>query len=147
MKHTSHNKSRNARKFSLISFLLSFGISVNAYSKIPEVERSLSLGLTDLVSELNKQTPIKVDADTRLDSVSTFNKFMIYNNTLTDLEAEQVNPSLVAQHFEENMISHLCSMDTFKPFIDLQLVMVYRYTDKNGKFITELSKDLSACDS
>nr|WP_136250807.1 hypothetical protein [Ningiella ruwaisensis] len=107
--------------------------------------RLISSGLTDLVNELNKQTPLKVDSDTRLDSVATFANYMIYNNTLTDFDAEEVNPQLVAQHFEENVISQLCAMENFRPFIELELVMVYRYTDKNGKFITELSKDLSSC--
>lgn len=105
----------------------------------------LEASLTELVLELNKQTPIKVDADTRLDSVSTFSKYMIYNNTLTELESTDVDASLVAQYFNENIISQLCFTETFRPFIDLKLVMVYRYLDKHGKLITELSKDLSGC--
>ena len=123
------------------------GTAINSQQALAQDQQDPGLlaGLTELVFELNKQTPVKVDADTRLDSVATFSKYMIYNNTLTDLKAEEVNPLLVAQHFEENMINHLCSMDTFAPFIELDLVMVYRYTDQNGKFITELSKDLSHC--
>jgi hypothetical protein len=117
----------------------------NMSTEVAYKDLILEASLTELVLELNKQTPIKVDADTRLDSVSTFSKYMIYNNTLTEIESTDVDASLVAQHFNENIISQLCFTETFRPFIDLKLVMVYRYLDKNGKLITELSKDLSGC--
>lgn len=132
---------------SVLSALLSAFICLPFSSSANTLNDSeaLSAGLTDLVYELNKRTPLRVDADTRLDSVATFSNYMIYNNTMTDLSADDVNAALVAQYFDENMIQHLCSLDTFQPFIELELVMVYRYTDKHGKFITELSKDLSGC--
>ena len=110
-----------------------------------EAERFLSIELTKAVIEINSNTPQKLDEDTRLDSAATFKNFIIYNNTMTNYTAEELDVKLLDPIIQENVIGNLCSNKALVSLIDDGVTMVYRYHGKNGQFITELSKDMSTC--
>ncbi|MCO4798713.1 MAG: hypothetical protein KC484_05840 [Colwelliaceae bacterium] len=123
------------------------GITISAASNASqtEAERSLSIELTKAVVEINSNAPQKLDEDTRLDSAATFRNFIIYNNTMTNYTAEQLDVKLLDPIIEENVIGNLCSNKALAGLIEGGVTMVYRYHGKNGQFITELSKDMSTC--
>lgn len=108
-------------------------------------ERALSIELTKAVIEINGSSPQKLDEETRLDSAATFGKYIIYNNTMTNYTAEQLDVKLFDPIIEETVIGSLCSNKGLVGLIEGGVTMVYRYHGKNGQFITELSKDMSTC--
>jgi len=123
------------------------GITISSVSNASqtEAERSLSIELTKSVIEINSITPQKLDEDTQLDSAATFRNFIIYNNTMINYTAEQLDVKLFDPIIEENVIGNLCSNKALAGLIEGDVTMVYRYHGKNGQFITELSKDMSTC--
>jgi len=110
-----------------------------------DAERSLSVELTKAVIEINGSAPQKLDEETRLDSAATFSKYIIYNNTMTNYTAEQLDVKLFDPIIEETVIGSLCANKGLVGLIEGGVTMVYRYHGKNGQFITELSKDMSTC--
>ena len=110
-----------------------------------KIERSLSQELTKAVIQINSKGPQVLDEETRLDSAATFRNFIIYNNTMVNYTAEQIDVKAFDPIIEEVVIGSLCTNKGLASFIDLGVVMVYRYHGKNGQYISELSKDMSTC--
>ena len=110
-----------------------------------DVERALSIELTKAVMEINSNAPQKLDEETRLDSAATFRNYIIYNNTMINYTAGQLDVSLFNPIIKETVIDPLCGNKQLSGFIDLSVIMVYRYHGKDGLFITELSKDMGTC--
>ncbi len=110
-----------------------------------ELERSLSKELTKAVMDINSKGAQVIDEETRLDYAATFKNFIIYNNTMTNYTAEQLDAQALEPIIEEVVIGTLCANEGLKSFIDLGVIMVYRYHGKNGQYITELSKDMATC--
>ena len=127
----------------LLAIVLSTSLHCNAQQT--DLQRSLSQALTQAVIEINAKGAQRLDEETRLDSAATFRNFIIYNNTMLNYSAEQLDVSLFNPIIESEVLETLCANEGLKSFIDLNVIMVYRYHGKNGHYITELSKDMSSC--
>lgn len=130
---------------STLPFLLA--VSFASHAEQTEFERSLSKELTKAVLEINAKGAQLLDEETRLDSAATFRNFIIYNNTMVNYSAEQLDVKLLNPIIENAVIGTLCENKGLASFIELGVIMVYRYHGKNGQYITELSKDMSSCKS
>ena len=119
--------------------------SANGFAKQTADQRSLSVELTKTAAMLNKNGPVMLDEETRLDSVATFKNYIIYNNTMVNYSVEQLDPNQFTTLLQDIVIKPLCSNKDLKAFKDYGVTMVYRYVDKSGNFISELSKDMSTC--
>ena len=108
-------------------------------------ERELSKVLSDAVASMKVSLPMTLDEDTRLDSVSTVRNFMVYNNTMVKYDSVQIDAATFDTLLEDAVLKPLCSNKELQGFIDAEVIMVYRYFGKDGKFITEISKDMSTC--
>ncbi len=108
-------------------------------------ERELSKQLTKAVNQLNQSTPKALDEETRLDGAATLANYMIYNNTLVNLTVEELDIHEVSKILYDTVVKPLCEIKGLNGFKKAGVMMVYRYVDKNGKFVAELSKDMSTC--
>jgi hypothetical protein len=89
--------------------------------------------------------PKILDEETRLDSAATFRNFIIYNSTMVNYSADQLDVNAFNHIIEEVVIGTLCAKKGLESFIDLGVIMVYRYHGKNGQYISELFKDMATC--
>jgi predicted glycosyltransferase len=110
-----------------------------------ELERTLSQKLTNAVIQINSNVPQVLDEETRLDSAATFRNFIIYNSTMVNYSADQLDVNAFNPIIEEVVIGTLCAKKGLESFIDLGVIMVYRYHGKNGQYISELFKDMATC--
>lgn len=120
-------------------------LAANANANQTEKQRALSIELTKSVIEINANVPRTLDAETRLDSAATFAHFIIYNNTMINYTADQLDVKLLDPIIKETVIDNLCKNKGLAGLIAGGVTMVYRYHGKKGQFITELSKDMSTC--
>ncbi|WP_438864061.1 hypothetical protein [Neptunicella sp.] len=131
------------KKIVLVGVMIITTWTVNATQT--EEQRLLSQQLSMVVKEVNAKAPWALDADTRLDSAATLKNYIIYNNTLVNYTANQLDVAVFDSIMEESVIGPLCANKDLRSFIDLKVIMVYRYFGKDGQFITELSKDMATC--
>ncbi len=127
------------------ALLTSLLFSANSFATTTVDQRSLSVELTKTAAMLNKNGPVMLDEETRLDSVATFSSHIIYNNTMINYSVEQLDPNQFTTLLQDLVIKPLCGNKDLKAFKEYGVTMVYRYLDKSGNFISELSKDMSTC--
>lgn len=127
----------------IITLVTTFSANANAYQT--EQQRALSVELTKAVIEINANVSQTLDAETRLDSAATFAHYIIYNNTMVNYTADQLDVKLLDPIIQETVIDNLCKNKALAGLIAGGVTMVYRYHGKKGQFITELSKDMRTC--
>ncbi len=129
------------------SLLILSLLFVSCFSSAEQTQqaRELSMQLTLAAAELNKKTPMLIDEETRLDSAATFGNTFIYNYTMVKYSADQLDVKLFDKIIHENVIATICTNPGLKAFIDLEVIMVYRYLGKNGNYISEQSFDTKNC--
>jgi len=112
-----------------------------------ESQRFLSNLLTRAVAQINATTPQILDNETRLEYAATYKNVIIYNNTMMNYSAENVELAVFEEFIEKKVIEPLCVNKSLAIFIDLKVIMVYRYHGKYGRFVSEFIKDMSTCTS
>jgi len=138
---------KEIHRMDLAKILLPFVLTTSFFSNAEqtELESSLSQELTDAVIQINSNAPQVLDEETRLDSAAIFRNFIIYNNTMVNYEANQLDVKAFDPIIKKVVIGCLCANKGLESFIDLGVIMVYRYHGKNGQFISEHSKDMATC--
>ena len=125
------------------TFLLLVTFTAQAIQGTSQTE--LSTLLTEAVAGVNAQTPMNLDEETRLDYASTARDLMIYNNTMINYRAADIDAAAFTKNIEEMVVAPLCENPGLAIFKQLKVTLIYRYLGKDGKFITEVSKDMSNC--
>jgi hypothetical protein len=64
---------------------------------------------------------------------------------MINYSVEQLDTNQFTTLLQDIVIKPLCGNKDLKAFKEYGVTMVYRYLDKSGNFISELSKDMSTC--
>jgi len=139
---------KNARSITQLSLIACLGLftSFIAHSAQEVSQQELSTLLTEAVAGVNAQAPITLDAETVLESAATVRDLMIYNNTMINFSASDLDAELFSQNIQELVINPLCDNPGLAIFKQYKVTLVYRYIGKDGRFIAELDKDMGTCD-
>jgi len=108
-------------------------------------EQVLSSLLSRAVAQINAATPQQLDNETRLEYAATYSNVIIYNNTMLNYNADNVDLATFKPFIEKRVIEPLCTNQSLAIFVDLGVVMVYRYHGKHGKYVAEFEKDMATC--
>jgi len=101
--------------------------------------------LKKMATEMNSQTPVQLDEDTRMMSVIALQKTITFNMRLVNYKASQVDPSRVAQAAKENLNHTVCRSKATRDLIDLGVQYVYLYSGNDGKLVTRVVIDRYRC--
>lgn len=115
----------------VISFLIFGGISYYLVSKLfkPDVQENL----IEIALELNKQAPIQVDEETRLDSAAvTGDRTFDYYYTLI-YRSDMVNKDTIAKYIKPDIIAQLKSSQDMSYFKENHVTLNYNYYGYDGK--------------
>lgn len=93
-------------------------------------QQDLSVIFSQAVASVNAQTPMALDEDTRLDSRATARNFLIYNNTMINYEADELDATIFSKNLQTLIILPLCTNPDLAIFKTLKVTMVYRYIGK-----------------
>lgn len=135
------NQSLMKRIFYGLLAASSFGVAAAQTA----AEKEMSSLLTEVVAGVTAKLPLMIDDDTELSSVATTRNLMIYTNTVIKFKGEQINTEKLNELLDNTVLAKLCDQKELKAFIDLGVVMVYRYLGNDGVFVTEVSKDMTTC--
>ena len=101
--------------------------------------------LMKTASEINKQLPMMVDKDTRLDSTAGLNKRLQYHYTMVSFSAEEIDEAALQDQFAPMLKNRACTSEKMKVLFESGVTVDYVYRGKNGKSITTISVTPSQC--
>lgn len=115
-----------------IAFIIAY-VGVQAlFKKDPETQ------LQQLADKMNQQTPMQVDADTRLDSVATGKANIDYYYTLIHNEKSTINTALFKEQLMPNLVERVKFSPDLANFRKHNITMGYHYYDANGEYINAI---------
>lgn len=139
---------RSSRRFALVvtlATLVSCLGSARALDKNGNFESKqeqdafIASTLKKMAGEMNAQTPIQLDEDTRIMSVIALQKTITFNMRLPRYKASEVDPNRIAQVARENLNHIVCKSKATRDLIDLGVEYVYLYNGNDGKLITRVA--------
>lgn len=96
--------------------------------------------LSRLAEQVNKQGPKMIDDDTRLEGVETLaNRTILYKYSIVTKLASEIAPDAINQNIRPNVVKAYNTLPDMKLFRDNGVTIVYRYKDKAGELIGDLS--------
>lgn len=131
-------KTKKGQTIGIIVGIIVFALTFYGVQQL--FTKDLESELQSAALELNKQTPIQIDEYMILDSASTEGKTnFIYHYTLFDHDKSEVNLDTVNKYIRPGVIETVRNSPELKEFKDNDIIMDYRYYDRNGIFVTEIS--------
>ena len=119
--------------------------SLHLLTGAPPNKESIEFELQKASKDINSKLPQVIDSETRLDSTSAQSKSLLYNITLTNLEASDISEKELRGAMEENLAGNICSDKKMRIFIQNAVTISFAYHDKKGKQIAVISVDPSKC--
>lgn len=110
-----------------------------------EQDAFIAVTLNKMAAEMNSQSPVLVDEDTRMMSVIALQKTITFNMRLIHFKADQVDPNRVAQAAKENLNHTVCKSKATRDLIDHGVQYVYLYSGNDGKLVTRVVIDRYRC--
>ena len=109
------------------------GVFLSRELGIVPTAKSVEAELVAAAKEFNANLPMMVDSVTRWDTTLPGpGRRLTYLYTLPSHNAEEVMRTDFAANLAERAPSAVCSSTEMKPLIDLDVVVVYIYRDKDG---------------
>lgn len=110
-----------------------------------EQDAFIASALKKMAGEMNAQTPIQLDEDTRMMSVIALQKTMTFNMRLPNYSSSQVDAKVLAQAATENLNHTVCKSKATRDLIDMGVQYVYLYSGNDAKLITRVVIDKYRC--
>lgn len=115
--------------FGMIASLVCFFLMRELFFDSPSFDKEM----VKVANEINKNCPITVDKETRLDNVEALPENVFrYNYTLVNLEKSQIDSSGMKEYLESKITSDVQTNPDLKQFREHKTTMEYSYKDKNG---------------
>ncbi|MBB1139644.1 zinc-ribbon domain-containing protein [Myroides sp. WP-1] len=113
--------------------VVSFAVNYFSKSSIA-IDQKLSV----VASEINKNCPMVIDQDIRLDNtVAMPNATFQYNYTLVNYEKAQLNMEVVEQTLFPTLLENARTNPDMKEMREAKVTINYYYKDKKGEFVTK----------
>ena len=115
-------------------------ISSLSSSALDQFDNSGNSTLRLMADQLNRQCPMTIDAETRLDRVEVMpGNGLAYNYTFINKSASSVDTASMQQALKPGILSNLKSNAAFQYFRDNKITMIFNYADKDGVFLFSMA--------
>jgi hypothetical protein len=105
----------------------------------------LELFLKGVVKVANKQYPMMIDADTKLEKTSAEGKTLTYHYTLVNYTAKELDAQIFEQSMRPNLLKQTCANASLRNVIDKGGMIVYQYNGKDQKGVSSMNINVSDC--
>ena len=139
---TKQNVSKEAKKKLGLGPLLGilFGVAIVGFLTVYLTRSATDIDsrLSIVASAINKNCPIVVDQDLRLDNtVALPNMTFQYNYTLVNYEKAQLNMEVVEETLFPALLENAKTNPDMKEMRDAKVTFNYYYKDNKGEFVTK----------
>ena len=139
-------KTKKSQALGVIAAVAGAIVGFTAFQHFSHRPPSIDQALVATTSQLNKNLPMMVDKETRLDNTMPGpDKTIIYRYTLINRSAAEVPKDRLITAIRPQAVANYKTSESMKDFRNHGVTMQYQYSDKSGIFITEFSvgpKDL-----
>lgn len=112
------------------------GEAIIGVFKKPTLEKNL----VEAANIINKNCPMMIDSETRLDNaIALPNNIFQYNYTLINMVKESINIEEMRQYLEPNIVNFVKTQPDMKTMRDNKTTVNYSYKDKEGVFLLTIS--------
>lgn len=108
-------------------------------------KNDLSLVLQGAAALANKQLPVMLDSDTKLEQVSAEGNTLIYHYQLINYLASELDADALGDNIRPILTQQTCSLPNLKPVLSQGGSIAYRYNDKDQVLLVELVIDQASC--
>lgn len=115
------------------------------YSFCDNQNKYLNESLLEISNETNRQTPMMVDPETRLDMTIVYGNTLTIKYTMIKLNRNDINKNLFRDKLIERQKEYQCNKESALFLLNGGAKYDFKYVDKNGKLITEFIFDKSNC--
>ena len=120
--------------------ILSLAITVFSCSNTPSAKGATGNAINDnlfaVAKELNKKCPLATDENTRMDSASVYNEYMItYHYTVHTVSNKDVDVAKFTKSLQSTMNEKYKNDPQLAVYRDNNIAIAYDYKDKNGGFL------------
>lgn len=117
-----------------------FGIilvaAVTLYIARPTLD--IDQALATVASEINKNCPIYIDQELRMDNTMAMpNKTLQYNYTIVNYALEELNLEVVESTLFTGILENIQTNPDMKEMREAKVTFNYYYKDKNGVYVTK----------
>jgi len=121
--------------------VLSFGMAkVDMNKPVPMAE-----ALQVTAETMNKSLPVMVDAELRHDKIEIDKNTMILKFTLVNFTVKEMDGEKLKDLMEADIRQTVCTDVETQDMLKKGMKVVYDYTDKNKKHITQFKYDAKEC--
>ena len=121
--------------------VLSFGWAEVDMNKLVPMEEALQIS----VDTMNRSLPVMVDAELRHDKVTVNKNTMILKFTLVNFTVEEMHGEKLQGLMEADIRESVCADVETQEMLKKGIKVVYDYSDKNKKHITQFKYDAKVC--
>jgi len=101
--------------------------------------------LKKVAKDLNEQTPILLDQETKMMNVMVYLKTITINMQLLNYSSNEYNPFFIDHYIKEKVNSLACQNKGMQYFLNNGFKYMYVYTGRDGQFITRVLIDKYEC--
>jgi hypothetical protein len=122
----------------------STSLAVSSCENIPG--NDLEIVLEGAARIINKQLPLMVDSDTKLEHVSSEGQTLLYQYTLVNYAADQLDPEELRKFIKPTLQKLACDSPNTRPIVDRGAKIGYRYEGKNGNQVLQIFVNKADCE-
>lgn len=101
--------------------------------------------LSEEADKMNRNLPMMVDSQTQLSNVHGAKNTFHYNYTLINVSTENIDKAIFDSQLTDRIRNNYCTNPDMKAFRQHGVTLQYNYSDKDGKFVTEISVHPDEC--
>lgn len=102
--------------------------------------------LSKVANELNKQTPMMVDAETELMNAHALDSVIAYNYRMVNFEASDLDPQAFLDNVRPTTVNSMCTTpETRDNFLMNGIAMRYTYYSKSREFVVSFDVTREDC--
>ena len=127
-------------------FLICMSINDGYSGQKGDYDQKLEKILRKTSENFNKQLPMILDSDTRIDSTIAYKNEIKYLYTLYTLHSSELDSELLRKTYEPNLINGVCSSENSSKLLKRGGKFIFIYRSKDGKEVLRMGVDRSKCD-
>lgn len=110
-----------------------------------KLDATIEETLMEASQQINKQLPMMVDSETRLDTTICAGKHVLYKYTMIGLSAKDLDIISFNDEIKTMLVKNQCSNENMVKMLKFGVQYSYMYQDRDGNLITTINIDKRAC--